>query len=273
MIGLLVEVEPHGPVSVNLPIISRSGGAFYLPPPTTLVGALAFAYIKGSGSQYELLKDGKFIYSPAVLLLNEVAYACAGAYFYTYTRMLERVFTIIYQRKTRVEELRRVATGEPIKNEKELRTALRLAFGVASRGAITSDRLLLFYLLRDEKLAKCAHGIVRLGTKESRVTVKRVVVYDDVKSLRTDVDVVKTPFYTPEKCAQFSNGIRVEMPIIDKRNFTELFVPVVDTFIIPRPYSTEPMNVYISRNCTAFRLEEDLYVVVPKDIVEGVGPS
>lgn len=270
MIGLLVEVEPVGPISVNLPMIARSGGSFLLPPPTTLMGALAFAYMKGTGRQAEIIEMKSGVYSSAVLLLDKVLYACAGTRFYVYTRHIERVFTITYQKDTRREQLERYARGEKIKNSLEFMRALRLAYGVGSRGALLTDKLYIFYIVRDEDLVHYANSIVRIGSKESRVIVRRVVKYDNIESLIRNVSSVKTIFYLPKCLAlRAQNAEEVEMPTLQHDNFGISLIPKTEWYIVPKPYSLNPMIVDLNeRKAVALYLEDvDSYVVIDRDLL------
>lgn len=272
-VGALVEVEPIGPIQVNLPLISRSGGAFYLPPPTTLVGALSYPYLKSKGICSDIVFDSNNNpYSPSIMILNEVVYATAGATFYAHSRQLERVSTIIYQRRERMAELRRVATGDPIKNFQNLTQALGLIYGVSNRGATFANRLYLFYILRDRELAKHVYGIVRLGAKESRVAVKEVFIYEDISKLvKESYDWVETPFYTPESCvASEQNAWLIEMPIITKTNFGVTITPHLGRFYVPLPYSLNRMFLLPNQNSKILHLpERNFNVIVPANLVEG----
>ena len=269
--GVLVEVEPAGVIRVTQPIFSRSSDSYFLPPPTTLVGALAYGYLRSKHILMDVVyKDGN-PYSPAILILDRVLYACAGAEpVYTYVRQQERVSTIIYQREVRRRVLAKISLGEQLskREENELENALRLAFDVVTRGTSLFDRLYLFYVLADKELVRGLYGIIRIGMKEGLVAVNRVEVFDNIGALATDKRVsINTIFYAPRNIVVGAlNGIKVSMPIIHEHNFGKFEVPVQEDFYVPAPYSISQMIVDLRANGVALYLKDlDTHIVLPKE--------
>ena len=252
--ALLVEVIPHSPISVFVPFSSAAAESFLLPPPTTLVGALAYAYLRAQGSVREL-EDGA---SAAVKLLEKVEYAAAGVWGgYTFFRATERVYQHPYQRPRHWSNL-------------------GMAYAVAPRAASLFNRLLLLYLVKDERLAKYAYGIVRVGRKEGLVSVVNVVC-KDVESIER-ANVCSTRFYFPRRIASHYGGsYEIQLlPTLSEKNFEKRASRAEEVdreeFVVPKPPGLDEIAVVLNEQGVALKLEASTGVVevpVPRSTVEG----
>lgn len=271
--GVLVEVEPAGLFRVIQPFFSKSSDSYFMPPPTTLVGALAYGYLRHKHILSDVVYKNGYAYSPAVLVLDKVLYACAGAEpLYTYARQQERVSTIIYQKNVRRRIMTKISMGIPLSKteEKELETALQITFGIATRGGSLFNRLYLFYILADKELAQGVYGIIRIGMKEGLVAINRVELFEDIRTLVTDKRIsINTMFYSPcNVVAGAQNHIRMSMPIIHEYNFRESENPILEDFYVPVPYSVNQMIVDLRDNGVALYVKDlDTHIILPREYV------
>jgi CRISPR-associated protein Cas5a/b/c len=252
--ALLVEVVPHSPISVFMLFSSAAAESYLLPPPTTLVGALAYAYLRAQGSMQEL-EDGA---SAAVKLLEKVDYAAAGVWGgYMFFRAAEKVYQHPYRRT-------------------EYWSNLDMAYTVAPRAASLFNRLLLLYLVKDERLAKYAYGIVRVGRKEGLVSVANVIC-EDVESLER-ASMCSTSFYFPRRIASYYGGFyEIQLlPTLSEKNFEKRASHAEEVnreeFVVPKPPGLDAIAVTLNEQGVALRLEASTGVVevpVPRSSVEG----
>ena len=171
--ALAVRLKLHGPITIQYPLLSTAGGSYILPPPSTLIGALYFAYAFQAGNYtevkeiedkvcspvYEWIKD-KVVIDATVIPVGSVAI----------TNTLLRLFNWIEQRKGReVEE----------------------QYTVGYVGLSYVPELIAIYAVKDEwfnELRKSAWGMTRLGKKEGLVSVVEVSEAD-VKTNINNVNV------------------------------------------------------------------------------------
>jgi CRISPR-associated protein Cas5a/b/c len=253
--ALLVEVVPHSPISVFVPFSSAAAESYLLPPPTTLVGALAYAYLRAQGSVREL-EDGA---SAAVKLLEKVDYAAAGVWGgYMFFRAAEKVYQHPYLRT-------------------EYWSNLDMAYTVAPRAASLFNRLLLLYIVKDESLAKYAYGIVRVGRKEGLVSVANVIC-EDVESVER-ANVCSTRFYFPRRIARDYSREFCEiqlLPTLSEKNFEKRVSRAEEVdreeFVVPKPPGLDTIAVTLNEQGVALKLKASTGVVevpVPRSSVEG----
>lgn len=247
--AVLVKLKvPYG-ISVYYPQATTTAPAYPLPPPTTLVGALAYPYLrKISNSEVELV--GGRPYSPARKLLGKVLYASAGAEGYSVSRDVERVFQAIY--------LRREYWGRA-----------EMLYTIGVRGVIyyLDDNLYLLYVVSDRSLADYAYGIVRLGRKESIVTVEDVIIEkieDVVKAVGRGS--FKTIFYYPIRVATGcqEGAYIVHMPKLSEVNFTSTKLPETEEYCVPRGVVASEL-----REGGALVSIGELDIPVPREVVVG----
>ncbi|MEM4810858.1 MAG: type I-A CRISPR-associated protein Cas5a [Thermofilum sp.] len=258
--ALLVKLTLHSPISVFMPLVSLSAESFLLPPPTTLVGALAYPYFRKMGSQaVEQLIDGA---SPACTLLEpprKVLYAAAApASAYSKFMTVERVYQHVYLRKYYWAD-----------REK--------AYTVAVRGCSLIDQLYVFYLVTDLALVESAYGITRIGRKEGLASVEEVVLEEASKVIH-DTSVCETRFYFPKSIADNysrGTGVVVRMPRLVPENFRKNIsdpsrIPY-EEYIVPSPFTLQPVSVILNDRGAVVAVDmlgERLCIPVPREVLE-----
>jgi len=213
----LAKFDVFSNISVFYPLTSRAAPAYPLPPPTTLVGALAYPYLRSKcSSEYY---NG---YSPAVKLLDVVYYASAGAYAYHITKDVERIYQHVYLKKPHWRKL-------------------EMAFTVSVRGLATylENELFVLYVSKDRKVLDYVYGITRIGRKECHVALRDIVI-EKLENVISHHRVFNTIFYTPTAIAECTRAIKISMPKLDRRNFSSTTQPLLDEYFVPN--GLEPME-------------------------------
>ncbi len=262
---VLVEATPHSPISVFLPLSSVAAETFLLPPPTTLVGALAFASLRSQGDAQEVEtrgEGGRKVeqgVSAAVMLLGKVRYAAAGVLGgYITFKAVERLYQHPYLRS-------------------EHHKRAEMTYTVAPRAAALYNRLCLLYVVEDESLAQFAYGITRIGRKEGLVSVDNVVS-ERVEEATTPSRVCSTTFYFPKRLSLSVGGDYVvqRMPVLSRRNFEKRAEGIADVeseeFVVPTPPALGALSVKLSEEGVALRLKTSSGIVevpVPKSAIQG----
>ncbi|MEM4429831.1 MAG: type I-A CRISPR-associated protein Cas5a [Thermofilaceae archaeon] len=255
--ALLVRLSLHSPISVFVPLTSISADSFLLPPPTTLVGAIAYPYFRLRGSYMELVNDC----SPAVELVEQgkVLYAAAApVYTYVTFRTVERVYQHIYLRK-------------------DYWSRLEMAYTIAARRCTLTDQLYAFYLITDPELIRCAYGIVRVGRKEGLVSVEEVIFEEASKIIRDDTEC-ETRFYFPRAIAQDYDrdaGVIERLPRLTPENFRKSIsdprsIPY-EEYVVPSPLSLKPVSVILGERGVVMTMAtstELLCIPVPREVLE-----
>ena len=262
---VLVEITPHSPISVFSPLSSVAAESFLLPPPTTLVGALAFACFRSQGDTREAetreegaRKEEQRI-SPTVKLLGKVHYAAAGVLGgYITFKTIERLYQHPYLRP-------------------EYYKRADMTYTIAPRAAALYNRLCLLYVVEDKSLAQFAYGITRIGRKEGLVSVDNVVC-ENVKEATTPSRVCSTTFYFPKHLSLSVGGDYViqRMPVPSRRNFEKQAEGIADIeseeFVVPTPPALGALSVELSEEGVALRLKASSGIVevpVPKSVIQG----
>lgn len=246
--AVLVRLQVFSDISVHLPYTSASSPVYPLPPPTTLLGALAYSYLKGANIANEIIKDpdSDDVCSPAIKLVNDVPYASAGSKGYIGYRFLERIYQAPYLRKDYQQQERQW-------------------WGIAQRGGITfhDDELYIFYITRDVSIAKYAWGIVRIGRKESHVSVIDVQIKRVSEVAVPDITDILTFMYAPSKLFHScENAIEIELPVISRENFCRASKPSVEKFYIPLG---DRMKCNVKKTYGTVLDMNGVYVVVPNE--------
>jgi CRISPR-associated protein Cas5a/b/c len=226
--AVLVEISTFGPISVFIPYASTSANTYLLPPPTTLVGALAYAYKRSLNDFKELDEDGS---SPAFEMIDKglVLYASAGVdEQYSFTKSVERVYQHIYLRSKYWSDV-------------------DMTYTVGVRSATIARKLLAFYIVSSKDVARCSYGIVRIGRKESLVSVDNVVIAP-LKEVLSNERSCDTVFYFPLSIAKKYSGdtwIEVDMPKLVKENFEKKTV-VTEKYVVPKPFAFSRATVELN---------------------------
>lgn len=209
----LAKVRAPTGISIYYPLTTTSAPNYPLPPPTTLVGALAYPYLR-TKIFVELVEDSENVYSPAILILDKVIYATAGAEGWTVSKDAERVYQLIYQRKDRWK-------------------SLEYAYSVGVRGSVyyLHDKLYLLYILTDKELTNYIYGITRIGRKESLVSIEDVIVEELEKTIKAvGSGTFETYFYLPEEIATCVNSEIIALPKLTKENLGRATSPIVERY-------------------------------------------
>jgi len=249
--AVLVKLKvPYG-ISVYYPQASITAPTYPLPPPTTLVGALAYPYLrKSTNSEVEVI--GSKLYSPARRLLNSVLYASAGAEGYFRFRDIERLFQTIYMRKEHWDKPEMFYT-----------------VGVRGVTYYLDENLYVLYIVSNPSLLNYVYGIVRLGRKESIVVVEDITA----KELKDVVKAVDrggfiTSFYFPTRIAAYCpEGIAhvMPMPKLSEVNFTSTRSPETEEYCVPYK------EIYSELKVGGAIISIDGFEIpIPKEVVENV---
>ncbi|MCY0860746.1 MAG: type I-A CRISPR-associated protein Cas5a [Sulfolobaceae archaeon] len=168
-----VTLKLHWGFSVSYPSVSKSKPSFLLPPPSTLKGALSFGKYRGKD-----VINGK--YSPAKEFEDMLAYArYSDDTVASYSEDVVRNLVMYFQRPER-------------------RAERRYWFNIVPTGKVISPsgKIIAVFItdqLSREELEKLSWSIVRLGSKESIVSVEEVEI-GEAKPISSRV---KTRYYFP----------------------------------------------------------------------------
>ena len=183
---LIVDGEFHWGFSVRAPYTSAGSQSYPLPPPTTLVGALARAYAKLL-SKGEVTIINQDLYSTTIELLDYVVWASIKLYRNNYMMPYSDMIRLL-----RVQYVREPYRIEPTK-----------WFGVSAFGKVYGNtKFRIVYILLEDLIEKLGRdiivrmglGIVSLGSKESIVSISNVKLVDPVK---VKLSSFETPYYVP----------------------------------------------------------------------------
>ncbi len=254
--AILAEVSTFGSIAVYTPYTSVSANTYLLPPPTTLVGALAYAYKRALNDLRELDVNG---YSPAVELVQKkkVLYAAAGIVKpYTVSKTIEKIYQHIYLRKQHWK-------------------IAEMAYTVGVRSVVLVDKLYILFVTSTKDLTKYCYGITRLGRKESLVAVERVIVAPVKESLRKR-EFCETSFYFPSNIARDYSPkdawIKSAIPTLHLDNFIKRTAVVEEAYIIPSPYIDRKATVHINENGAILEINTNdgkrLEIPIPRTVIE-----
>jgi CRISPR-associated protein Cas5a/b/c len=164
----------HWGFSVSVPFASKAKPSFYLPPPTTLVGALAYGKFRGVDNRAE---KGKMV-SPAFGLKVRAAASYERDFLGGYIEDIVKNVIMYFQRKER-------------------RLEERYRYGIVPTGKVYSPNgvIKVVYVADMDRgeLEKLSWSITRLGCKECLVSVEDVEI-GDAKKVKGRV---KTSYYFP----------------------------------------------------------------------------
>ena len=211
--ALRVTLRLHWGFSVKQPLYSATQPSFRVPPPTTFLGALAYPLLSYEGKP-EIVYRGGNLYSSAVEILNLaqwVAYRVVepDPRFLVETRDIGRVCIVPYVRSQHVYPDS---------------TSL---WAVQSHGKIYAPGATfdVIYIVRGsesdiEKLTRAAWGMVRLGVKESIVSVYNVSLHG-VRIVHTSI--ANTSYSFPLSLAQpereDGNYVVERLPTVSRESY------------------------------------------------------
>lgn len=233
----LVRLQTPYPISVFVPLVTLSAPAYPLPPPTTLLGALAYVVFRED-------VDETGPKSPAAKLLHVVTYTAAGATAYFPTRQAERVLQAPYL-------------------EARYRKNPAMLYSVGVRWSYIYHDLKLLYVAKDREALERLWGLVRLGRKEGIVAVEDVKIAElkEASTATSRHHYVETYFYAPTRLAQFcEESEKFTMPTLDERNFASTTTPIAEEFWIPKGLG-EPMRCVPSKDALVVEIDGEVAIV------------
>jgi len=275
VVGLLairVEVEFHWGYSVKRPIFSASQPALFVPPPTSLVGALAGAagYMKGWPEvfQRELpARQGRRrsptseFYSSTAKILEEVVWASLAL---TDSRFIGPLIGIAETR----DIIRSLIA--PYQRRVHVYPGSKTLFGVQPHGKIYAPSMHahVIYLAKSEEAVSWARAIGRIGNKESIVSMVSTEV-GEAKVLE-GISNVETCYYFPAELGDVmerSGFIREVLSIPREAHYGLAAVQDIESvwreFIVP----LKRIRVKLGDNAIAVKDPSEELVVVPREVM------
>ncbi|MEM1898807.1 MAG: type I-A CRISPR-associated protein Cas5a [Sulfolobales archaeon] len=207
--------------SIKQPTQTAAQDSIPLPPPTTVLGAIAAPYAKYFKLP-ETLKIGGNTYSTTAKLLIDdlIKYCSAGLLESTAVKYSDtsRSIMLIYQKH----------------KERKYHFAAQAVGKVYTPS--WKENLLLVYIVDDkysELISKISWGIISLGSKEGIVSVCDVIT-SDVKKLEVRNQLVKTPFITPSRIAFCEAGCaEIKLCRISPDSYLSGSVCVEEDYLVP----------------------------------------
>jgi CRISPR-associated protein Cas5 subtype I-A len=252
--AVLVKTSTFGPIATFVPYSTVSANTYPLPPPTTLVGALAYAYLRSRNNFRELAGDGASLASE-LIKSRTVLYAVAGVDEpFTIIQTTERVYQHIYLRA-------------------EHRKRIDMAYTVGVRSGTILKNLYMFFITYDSELAKYCYAITRVGRKESLVAVENVEITPLSRAI-TESRYCETYFYFPLSIAEEYGPpdmwIQIDMPTLVQENFAKRGV-VTEKFVVPKPFTLTRATVRLNESGVVLKVrsgDKVFEIPVPRSIVE-----
>uniref|UniRef100_A0A7J2TCD2 Type I-A CRISPR-associated protein Cas5 n=1 Tax=Ignisphaera aggregans TaxID=334771 RepID=A0A7J2TCD2_9CREN len=244
----LIELQTFSPISISAPLTYLSSPVYPLPPPTTLIGALAYPILRESLNE---LEQGC---STAKKLLEHVTYAVAGAGGYVMSRSIERMYNTIYQKPNRWAI-----------DKKHESHPLRWSILVAGYVQYLNNSLYVLYISKDKNILRYVYGISRVGKKEGVVSVEKVLI-DEVSKyiVRDPPSAIETIFYTPSYIAECQFARLYSMPMLHRNNFCRGLRPQLQDFYVPLELGRMVCRVL---GDAAILNIEDLNIIIPESAV------
>lgn len=218
-------------MAIYTPYASVSANTYPLPPPTTIVGALSYAYGRSLGILRELTDDGC---SPAVELIEKkkVLYAAAGTPKpIAISRAIEKLYQHVYLKKPHWKRP-------------------EMAYTIGVRPIVAVEKLQVLFIVGDKDLARYCYGITRLGRKESLVAVDNVIA-TPVREALAKNRFCRTRFYFPRNIAEEYSPkdlwMEIDMPTLHRDNYSKK-TAVLETYVLPKPYSDAGAEVRLNEN-------------------------
>ena len=258
---LRVVVRLHWGYSVKHPLYSAGQPSLRFPPPTSLLGALAYP-LHLQEAKPEMVAVGGNLYSSTVELLDSVPWVCyrisnLDPRSLVETKDISRVLIAPYQRGENVYP------GSPN------------IWAVQVHGKIYAPTLTLdiVYVVANSKvdiakLVQAAWGIARLGVKEAIASTVNVELLD---ATPVSKEVVETKYGFPQTLAEPLEGgyvvSRLPLPHRDWYRLAEVRDPstYMDDYILP----IDQVKARLGERGAALKVEkQDLgYIIVPKEVV------
>jgi len=280
MIGLRVEGIYHWGYWVRIPGTSKLQPSIPLPPPTTLMGALALPLVRNGLVKYDGKAAGESImqsnkqargkklgFESSVSLLEQTVCACSASLqgAAMYWEDINKYNTLLFQQFTRSTAEEREVGGR--------RYLPRYLTGAITTGKVyyPSGGLIVLYLLDERvlgsmltppwkpKLEEACWTITRIGSKESLFSVRKV----DLSRPRETKGEVKTKFYFPSRAGEVREDQNFYRESFWRGGWGRYDPPVFVEYVIPgqrTPIRSEPIVVKAVDKAYEFGPEEILLV-------------
>ncbi len=266
--AVVVDVELHWGFSSKIPLATAAQPTFKLPPPTTLLGALAYA-INYGGPEVEI--SGNVLKSPAARLFNYIPWITLRTIYPDNPGLLVETL-----------DVNRISLVLGIRAENIAKNPARYFWGVQPHGKIVFPcmEIEVVYLVKNdrvEEIARAAWGIVRIGTRESLASVKGVEVRDlkiiDINELKekkvriahaTPLNLINTIHGEPGK-----NYVEIDLPKYNQRWFeyslTKNPFELITRYIVP----IKELEIEPSSSGAVLIDTRNVNYIVPIDVVRG----
>ncbi len=252
-----VKMHLHWGFSIKHPSYSAAQPSFRVPPPTSLLGALAYA-VNRSGGGIEVSVDGRVIYSSVANMLDRVlwiTYRVEGLdpRLLLETRDISRISMIPYVRSDNVY------LGSPN------------LWGIQVHGKIYSPALMIdtLYFVKArvaEEVAKVAWGITRVGTKESIASVTSVSIHEVTL---TDLRDGETVYLLPRDVIKEASGdfVVVRLPSVSRDWYKLGEVRNVELFMKEYILPIKSVRASLSSNGTFVKVKGVGLIALPLEVV------
>jgi len=258
---LRVVVELHWGYSVKHPLYSASQPSLRFPPPTSLLGALAYPLHLQEAKPETLIVEGS-LYSSTVELLDLVPWVCY------------RISNLDPRSLVETRDIGKVLIAPYVRGENVYPGSPNI-WAVQVHGKVYAPTLTLdiVYVVANSnvdtaKLVRAAWGIARLGVKEAIASTVNVELLDATLANR---EVVETRYGFPQTLAKPLEGgyvaSRLPLPHRDWYRLAEVRDPTtyMDDYILP----VDQVKARLSERGAALKVEKQElgYVIVPKEVV------
>lgn len=211
LIGLRIEVTFHWGFWVRAPFTSRYQESLTIPPPTTLIGALAEPLIQLGflkGVRGETIKTDLGVSSAASLLdsiIPTASFCFDGTQNGFAYEDINRYITLHYQQKAKDPSgirryLPQYRTGALRVGKVSMPSGRGIACYIidadAAHGIFSDDP--------ERSLLQAAYNITRLGSKESIVSVESAEIIPNPTTLKPPLEI-KTRYYFPYRLAEVTS--------------------------------------------------------------------
>jgi len=259
---VLVKAKTLWGFSIKYPTQTAAQDSIPLPPPTTVLGALAVQYAKYNKLP-EISRVGTKLYSTAAKLLTDriVRYCTSGIKYPSVAKYndINRSIMLMYQR------------------HKEFKYHFAAQAMGKTYTLIPTNYMLLAYIVEDnyvELITKIAWGISSVGSREGLVSVTDVTSYD-LKNITKGV--IDTHFITPSNIAEcVKDCTEVELCVLTPESYLAGDICRSDKFLIPvhggiRDVFGGSMRVKVTNNAMVFEVpldnDEYTHIILPKEVI------
>ena len=257
-------IELHWGYSVKKPLYTATQPSFKIPPPTALLGALAYSASVIEEDYREIVKIGDDLGSKVLKYLDVCPWV-------TY-RLLDHEFRHVDTRVlAETKDIVRIIQSLGVRTE-HIRVGSAMLWGIATYGKVFMPGSFIeaLFVARKEGLERYVWGLTRLGTRESIISVNNVELIDF--EVVDKADEVETPYIFPRSLATQVEGeydvVELPKPQLEWFIFKLGKVPseLIEHFIVPvkGAVKVRPSNkAYIIK----LRKLKETYVLIPKYVI------